>query len=657
MRKLNIKLFTILLSTFLVSGWSELVFAQTLQWVNTGGGNTTSTGATLYSDDEGVVSMKTDLFGNLYSTGLTSNTNFLFNGAAGAVWGAQDVFLMKTRCDGSVAWFKLIGGRSPGIHTEATKALTIDNDGSCYLLGSSIIYTVGISDSVRIGNDTIIHTVGGIPYHDQMTIIKYDSGGIFKWILTYPRTGLGVFAKSLDITFNQSDQCVYALVASGGACIPSSDSARRTYVLKYNKMGNLLSIKEVFENYPAPTDCKIVTDNAGNFYLSGTYYNPDTLIIHGGPILPEPPIISHGFICKFDTAGHFKWSKYTSDRNEFDDLAINNSGNIIAVAGTGGTPGDPLIIDTFHLQNMRGTGNGGFVVVFDSTGTIKTANISMGVRYGSTGLSLDINKKDEIAVSGVALGTVYFDTIPIISNSFSDPYFATMSATTGNFLEAKIINGTGFYDGANNICYDKRNNVYFGGYFQGNLFIPGDTFAASIRGGLTDIFIGKYGVASCLCIDASASFTESHTGHSFTYNSTSTNADSLFWIFGDGATQAGGATASHSYTTGTPHSVCVWAFNDCSKDSSCLVTTGIEGVSGLNVEVYPNPASSVLQVNNQSGKNCTLQLIDVGGKVILNSSIINGLNTIDISNYGSGIYFILLQQENNLLHYKLVVQH
>jgi hypothetical protein len=569
--------------------------AQSWQWLNSGGGNL-ATGSSDPFEDDHLFDMKTDSWGNMYTLGTTAKTSFTFNGFSGAVWGAQDMFVMKTRCDGSVAWVRFLGGRASGAGGEYANAVVVDNEGGVYVTASDVIYGVASVDSARLGDTTILITPTS-PRNDGMITVKFDSTGHFKWFKTYPSTVIGSYSLAKDITFNYNDQLIYEVVRNGGRCIPGTDSVERTYVLKYNKNGDLLGLIKVFDNAPAYFNCNIVTDHQGHFYLSGTYSYPDTqLIITGGDTLPPASTSSRGFVVKYDTSGHFIWEKHTTDGQQFSDLAISSNGAFLAVSGTGGGF-YPFDIDTFHLVNPSGIRNSALAVLFDSSGNTMRGMV-VGSSSTTSALAVCINNNDQISIGGEGGGVLTFDGDTLRRRSGgNDAFFATLSSTDMHVIHAEVLLGTGFTDGINVLASDARNNLYVGGYIQGNLYEGSDTFVRGLVGGLTDIFLGKYGIASCLCNDASASFTETHTGHSFTYTSTSTNADSLFWIFGDGATQAGGTTANHTYTTGAPHSVCVWAYNDCSRDSSCLVTTGIAGISeNQSIEVYPNPTLDRIHV-------------------------------------------------------------
>lgn len=57
-----------------------------------------------------------------------------------------------------------------------------------------------------------------------------------------------------------------------------------------------------------------------------------------------------------------------------------------------------------------------------------------------------------------------------------------------------------------------------------------------------------------------------------------------------------------------------------------------------NMEIYPNPTSGVLNVNNVKGG--TIEVLNIMGQVIEKIDVANELNTINISNYSNGNYFV-----------------
>ena len=54
----------------------------------------------------------------------------------------------------------------------------------------------------------------------------------------------------------------------------------------------------------------------------------------------------------------------------------------------------------------------------------------------------------------------------------------------------------------------------------------------------------------------------------------------------------------------------------------------------INVSVYPNPVSDILQIN---GKYSEINIFDLYGKLVLSS---NAKKTIDISELSNGIYLV-----------------
>ena len=85
-----------------------------------------------------------------------------------------------------------------------------------------------------------------------------------------------------------------------------------------------------------------------------------------------------------------------------------------------------------------------------------------------------------------------------------------------------------------------------------------------------------------------------------------------------------------------------------------FVRTGVLSVSEIQdyeLSVYPNPSSETVYIkwNGNASKIESIQIIDVSGRLVssqnrLNNS--NGLTTIDVGAFKSGLYFVSLVQEN-----------
>lgn len=61
-----------------------------------------------------------------------------------------------------------------------------------------------------------------------------------------------------------------------------------------------------------------------------------------------------------------------------------------------------------------------------------------------------------------------------------------------------------------------------------------------------------------------------------------------------------------------------------------------------NLEVYPNPVSDLLTIENGRYPNLTYQLFDVIGQQLKNGTFSNTMNTLDVQSLSEGIYFLQL---------------
>jgi hypothetical protein len=80
---------------------------------------------------------------------------------------------------------------------------------------------------------------------------------------------------------------------------------------------------------------------------------------------------------------------------------------------------------------------------------------------------------------------------------------------------------------------------------------------------------------------------------------------------------------------------------------------------GLNMNIYPNPASSgsfTISVNNES--EVSVEIYNMVGTMIYseNSEILNMKKDIDLSSYSGGIYFVKIKSNNETKTAKLIIQ-
>lgn len=159
---------------------------------------------------------------------------------------------------------------------------------------------------------------------------------------------------------------------------------------------------------------------------------------------------------------------------------------------------------------------------------------------------------------------------------------------------------------------------------------------------------------------------------SYTYTSNGLNANFInttvqginyLWDFGDGTTSVL-TNPTHIYGTYGIFNVKLIATNACSIDSITnainIEVTVKENNALNNLNIYPNPTHSVLYVQSPSlisGK-LQMQLITMTGQLIWSSDFESStaiLNTsIDMSKFAKGIYYLKVQQQNQLTVKKII---
>ena len=77
-------------------------------------------------------------------------------------------------------------------------------------------------------------------------------------------------------------------------------------------------------------------------------------------------------------------------------------------------------------------------------------------------------------------------------------------------------------------------------------------------------------------------------------------------------------------------------------------------ITAEDIELFPNPVSSQLEVTLKTFKTATLTLINMEGKKLMTLPISRGQNEIDVSNIASGVYFIQIESGNKSGSFKLV---
>lgn len=159
-----------------------------------------------------------------------------------------------------------------------------------------------------------------------------------------------------------------------------------------------------------------------------------------------------------------------------------------------------------------------------------------------------------------------------------------------------------------------------------------------------------------------ASFTSLPNSLNVSFTNTTTNGNSYIWDFGDGTTSSL-ENPVHNYSTYGNYNVQLIAINACGTGSivnSVNVVLSVKENTLNNLNIYPNPTNAMLYVQLPaitSGK-LQMQLLTMTGQCIWSNHFesFNGIfsTTIDMSKFAKGIYYLRVQQQNQLTVKKVI---
>ena len=155
------------------------------------------------------------------------------------------------------------------------------------------------------------------------------------------------------------------------------------------------------------------------------------------------------------------------------------------------------------------------------------------------------------------------------------------------------------------------------------------------------------------------SFTFLQSGLTADFTNTSTNADSVWWDFGDGTLGSSLDSPSHSYSTLGTFDVWLYSYNECFVDSTMLqVTTDDVGILGKEnqLTIFPNPSNSVVVISGLT-PDSKLEIINLLGEKIITVSVKSNQESIDVSDLAAGTYFIKISNSKGQVTKKLAVKH
>lgn len=149
--------------------------------------------------------------------------------------------------------------------------------------------------------------------------------------------------------------------------------------------------------------------------------------------------------------------------------------------------------------------------------------------------------------------------------------------------------------------------------------------------------------------------------YTFTYTLPPFPVNTMQWNFGDG-TFSDSATVTHSYLPGNYTATLSVDISGCgileSTYNISVPTSLVSNSSGANLEIIPNPASSVLVVKNNIARSYSTSLKNVIGEELWQGHLqTNSSSEIDVSRFSEGVYFLSVVNVSEKFIYKIILKH
>ncbi|MCX6291693.1 MAG: PKD domain-containing protein [Bacteroidetes bacterium] len=622
-----------------------------------------------------------DVSGNLYITGLfqgtvdfdpdSTGTYFLTSG------GSFSVFISKFDSLGHFIWTKAMGGSGGYI---SGLSLALDVSGNVYTSGY-FYGTVDLNPDAGILNAT---SNGG----DDIFISKLDNSGNFVWAKTIGGTGTDVVngmamdsvgSGGLYITGNFQGTVDFNPDATGTFYLNSAGNDD-IFVSKFDTSGNLIWAKAM-GGTANDRGTSITVDPSAARYVYSTGYFQGTADFDpgaGGTFHLTSAGNYDIFISKLDSAGNFIWAKAMGGTNddEANSIAVDPSGNG-AVYTTGffyqSADFDPGIA-TYILNSAQVSDI--FISKLDSAGNFAWAKSIYGGGY-DMGLAVALDHFGHVYTTGFFSDTADFDPGAgtfHLGSAGSGNIFISKLDTSGNFVWAKAMNGTGF-DQGNSIAADASGKVYITGAFTSpSLQFNTDSLTNADNTSSTyDILLAS--LASCSAYFTVYADTVPHNWFAVNHASGS-GLLTYSWDWGDGNSSTS-ASPSHTYSVPGNYNICL-TINDAAGCTStyCDSSTYLYKDNGNNtvitISVLPQTITGIIEMNKEAVPVSTLPnpftheitmkgttakgeifIYDISGKEILRQKTMTDETKINTAFISRGFYLLQYIEENKSAHFKM----
>ncbi len=511
-----------------------------------------------------------------------------------------DAYVSKLDSMGNFIWARKIGNTD----FTQTRDLSVDSIGNLYSVG----YFSGLMD-FDPGPGT--HNVASLGVNGDYFILKLDSAGNFLWARTFGGDSSSVHKIEMDLTGNVyvvgdfSEGVVDFNPGAGVFNLTAPYGNTTGFILKLNSSGNFVWAKSFGgAAYGSLSDINSIKfDRYGNIYTTGRYYKT----IDFDPSAGVSTLTSIGssvadaeiFVLKLDSMGGFIWVKsLESNALTFSsDISVDTFGNVYTVGRFAGT---------LDLDPNVGVSN--FVAGINSTYYVMNGFIS----------KLD-------SLGNFVWGKQLYDTL--------NAHFISIEVDIhGNIYTAGLFNGMVDFDLGSGIfnlnpgAVSIWSNYTFVTKFD---YLGNFIWAGSMNNGASGT---SYNLARSLVVNNHIYLTGDYYG-TIDFDPT------------------GGVT---SFTSTFGNSSFVAKLSNTASFSSLEIN---EINNDTQISIFPNPTNGSFNVfTSQQIKNGSIEIYNIIGELIYSQKITNQQNIIDLQNPASGLYFVKVINDGEVIGMKKVVK-
>jgi len=450
--------------------------SQTMQWTKTVSG----------SGAQNILSIATDVQGNIYSTGWhTGSTDFDPGIGVSTLTsnGSSDIFVTKFDANGNFVWARNYGS------TAADEGISINLaiDGSIYVTGH-YQSTVGFGSTNLVSQGSF-----------DCFALKLDSSGNVMWARSFGGASTDF---SSSITSDQAGNVYVGGTFGGtvdfdpgpGVLSLTSSGSTDIFICKLNATGNLIWARALGGSI-TETLGDLEVDRNNRLYITGSFRSTVDFDVNLGVQnrTANAGFTNDNFIVKWDTASNFMWVHTfgSTGAESSKSMSITPSNELINVGNFSSTV--DFNPDSIAVFNLTAAGfNAMYVLKLDSNGSFVWAK-GIGGIDNNAAFATRADDSGNVYLSGWFKDTVDFDPNPgvfrLVSLGNEDAFVMKMNHA-GIFDWAVQYGGTGFQNATSLAIRPTDNYLLVGGVFNNAVdFDPGISTQIISSAGGSDGFI------------------------------------------------------------------------------------------------------------------------------------------------------------------------